>query len=178
MIRSQGGSSCRASAYLHLKGCSAVPQSNKHLQPRTLESMHGWQAQAERSKWQHRHTQLGRLAAWPRPLAWSWAAALRLGYAAVDHTRNALILSVFGFKVSAQPCKLGRGRPRADASNACTCRCFSVHPAKACRACLHVTAPDACSHEEQAGQRTSCFMLSHGLLQQSSSLGAAAGLPT
>ena len=129
--------------------CTTDP---KNLQPRTLKSVHGWQAQAERSKWQHRHTQLGRLAAWPRPLAWSWAAALRLGYVAVDHTRNALILSVFGFKVSAEPCKLGRGCPWADGCYPFMGRQLQrpAGPSLESLPTCPVIAPDAGPHEQQA----------------------------
>lgn len=94
------------------------------------------QAEAEQLKWRRRNAQLGRAAAGPWLLSWPWAACLRLGFAAMDHTRNALILSAFGFKVHlgflaqacrpaacmscrCQQCLLGIGPHKADTGSMC-----------------------------------------------------------
>ena len=57
--------------------------------------------QAERAKQQARQRELGGVRASSGFLLRRWVqeGLLRAGYALSDHTRNALILAVFGFKV-------------------------------------------------------------------------------
>jgi hypothetical protein len=62
--------------------------------------------QQEQGRQQRRAARLSRLAQ-PQAGPWLWrvlrVGAARAGYLAADHTRSALILAVFGFKVRRSP---------------------------------------------------------------------------
>lgn len=72
------------------------------LLPSRLMPWRASQVQAEREKRQQRRSQLKRVGQGARLRSFMQQCLMRVGYVFADHTRNALILSVFAFKVSHQ----------------------------------------------------------------------------